>query len=405
MSINSGAPVKGVPFSLQPESVHVSLPAMKNRIISLYLVREIAGIFVLALFIFTLVLLMGRMVKLMEMVIANGVPFLDVVSLVLLLLPSFLVLTIPMAFLLAVLLAFGRLSGDNEITVLKTSGLSLSALIKPVMLCALVAAAMTLFISLVAAPWGSIGFKQLSMDLARKYAASAIRERIFRDDIPGIVLYVDSYDEARNSMKRVMIHDARDPERPLTIFARDGVAASDESLGTLRILLRNGAIHTQGRDGEYRQIGFAEYMLTFDAGKMAPIVRTEVDMGIRELLRISGTTASQIPQIKNRMMVELHSRFVFPFAAIVFGLLAMPLGLQNKRTGRTSGYAVSIAVLLSYYILISFLKTLAEKGSISPAVALWMPNLIFLILAVLLLRLSIQERSLRDVFRWRVRPA
>ncbi len=86
-------------------------------------------------------------------------------ALILLLLPSFLVLTIPMAFLLAVLLAFGRLSNDNEITILKACGLSLSALLPPVLLTAAAAALLTLFISVVAVPWGNTGFKQMTMDV------------------------------------------------------------------------------------------------------------------------------------------------------------------------------------------------------------------------------------------------
>jgi len=122
--------------------------------------------------------------------------------------------------LLAVLLAFGRLSSDNEITVLKASGLSLYLLLPPVLIVALLAGALTLFISLVAVPWGNSGFKQMTVDVARKYAATAIRERIFLDDIPGIVLYVDHYDEATRRMERVMIQDGRDPERPLTILQK-----------------------------------------------------------------------------------------------------------------------------------------------------------------------------------------
>lgn len=372
---------------------------MKNRIISLYIVREIAGIFALSLCIFTLVLLMGRMVKLMEMVVANGVPLFEVIRLITLLLPSFLMLTIPMAFLLAVLLAFGRLSADNEITVLKASGTSLADLIPPVMICAVAAAAVTLFISLFAVPWGSMGFKQLSVDLARKYAASAIRERIFRDDIPGIVMYVDDFDESTSRMKSVMIQDGRDPNRPLTVFASEGVAKSDEARGALRIMLKNGSIHTQGKEGEYREIGFGEYMLIIDAGRMAPIIRTELDMGVMELYRM-GNATSALPQVKNKLFTEFHSRFVFPSAAIVFGLLAVPLGLHNRRSGKTSGYAVAIFVLLSYYVILSFCRTFAEKGAIPPLLALWFPNFLYLALAVLLLRLAIREKSLLDFLPW-----
>ncbi len=367
---------------------------MKHGIINRYLMREITGIFVLGLTIFTLVLLMGRMVKLMEMVVANGVPLAEVLRLIVLLLPSFLVLTIPMAFLLAVLLAFGRLSSDNEITVLKASGLSLGALLPPVLLTAGAAALLTLFISVEAVPWGNTGFKQMTMDVARKYAASAIRERIFRDDLPGIVLYVDQYDEARRTMQRVMIQDSRDQERPLTIFAQSGLISSDDSTGVLRILLKNGTIHTQRKD-DYRLISFGEYLLTAESGRSTPLVRTEMDLGIGEL-RNAIASSKLPPQTRLKMATELHSRFAFPFATFVFAILALPLGLSNRRSGKGSGFTISILILLVYYVLLSFLRTLAEKGGISPVLAVWLPNLIFLSIGLLLLRLASQEMTIRS---------
>ena len=366
---------------------------MKHSIINRYLMREITAIFALGLTIFTLVLLMGRMVKLMEMVVANGVPLAEVIRLIILLLPSFLVLTIPMAFLLAVLLAFGRLSHDNEITVLKASGLSLGALLPPVLLTAAVAALITLFISLVAVPWGNAGFKQMTMEVARKYAASAIRERIFRDDLPGIVLYVDHYDEARRVMQRVMIQDSRDANRPLTIFARSGLITSDDESGVLRILLKNGSIHTKAKD-DYRLVSFGEYQLTAASGSAAPLVKTELDMGIGELRRAIAAPQTA-PQIRRKLSTELHSRFAFPCAVFVFAILALPLGLANRRSGKGAGFTISILILLVYYVLLSFLRTLAEKGGIPPFLAVWLPNLLFLAAGLLLLRLASREMPLK----------
>lgn len=369
---------------------------MKNRIVSLYLMREITGIFLLGLSIFTLVLLMGRMVKLMEMVVSNGVPVLEVLRLIGYLLPSFLVLTIPMALLLAVLLAFGRLSADNEITVLKSSGLSLAALLPPVVVCAVVAAVLTLFVSLVAVPWGNTGFKQFSQEVARRYASAAIKERIFRDDLPGIVMYVDQYDEQQRKMQRVMIQDERDPQRPMTIFARDGEISSDEMAGTMQILLRNGSIHTQDQRGGYRLVSFGDYLLVTELSKTSPLVRTELDLSVRELLQVARAQQTS-PSARNKALTEMHSRFAFPAAALVFALLALPLGISNRRTGKGAGFTASIMILLVYYVLLSFLRTFAEKGSLPPALAIWLPNLLFLIIGIVLFRLAVQERSVRDL--------
>lgn len=365
---------------------------MKFGILQRYLMREIVGIFILSLVIFTLVLLMGRMIKLMEMVVANGVPLFEVLHLIGLLLPSFLVLTIPMALLLAVLLAIGRFSADNEITIIKASGLSISSLLPPILLVAAGAFLITLFTSVVAVPWGNSGFKQLTMEVARKYAASAIRERIFRDDLPGIVLYVDDFDEMQRTMQHVMIQDSRNPDKPLTIFAKSGVISSDEE-GTLRILLKQGSIHTQQKQ-DYRLISFAEYLLTAESGRGTPPARTELDFTITEL-RQQAASSQQTPSVRLKTLVELHSRFAFPAAAFVFAILALPLGLSNRRSGKGAGFTVSILILLVYYIMLSFLRTMAEKGGIPPALAVWIPNLLFLLLGLFLLRLASRELTLK----------
>src|SRR5665647_2869316 len=115
-----------------------------KRILFLYIVREISSLFLLGIVIFTLVLLMGRLITLTDLVVSHGVPFADVSRMILYLVPSFLVFTIPMAFLLAVLLAFGRLSADNEIVVIKASGISLIQMLPPVIVCAVVAVLLAL---------------------------------------------------------------------------------------------------------------------------------------------------------------------------------------------------------------------------------------------------------------------
>ncbi len=363
---------------------------MKQAIINRYLLREIASIFVLGLTIFTLVLLMGRMLRLMEMVVTNGIPLVTVAGLIALLMPSFLVMTIPMATLLAVLLAFGRLSSDNEITIFKTCGISLTALLPPVLLVAALAAVTTLFISVIAVPWGNTGFKNLTAEVAGKYAATAISERIFRDDLPGIVLYLDHFDETRRVMDRVMIQDSRDAENPLTIFAKSGLISSDNPDGSFRILLKDGTIHTTNKN-DYRLISFGEYLLTVVPEVTAQPKHSEKDLGIAELRdRIEHDN----PEHNASLVTELHSRFAFPFAAFVFAILAVPLGLSNRRSGKGSGFTISIIILLCYYLMMTFLRTMAEKGQFPPVLAVWLPNVFFLVLGLVLLCLASREITL-----------
>jgi len=377
---------------LHPLAAHVSSPPMK-RILRNYIIREISSLFLLGIAVFTLILLMGRLIKLTDMVISRGVPLGDVARMIYYLMPSFLVFTIPMAFLLAVLLAFGRLSADNEITVMKAGGISLVQIMPPVLMCGAVAAMLALAAGVFGVPWGNSAFKALSFDMLKQNVAVTIREKVFWDDIPGIVLYTERYDEARHLLSGVIIHDGRDSKSPMTIFASSGTLGSGPNPRDLLLALNRGSIHSVGKNKEYRMVDFGEYVMTIGApGSASSIGRSEQEMGLSELRQQIGNPATP-RQARLKMSSELHSRFALPFASLVFAVLAVPLGVQNRRSGKSSGFSISIATLLIYYILMSLLRTLAEKGSLPPALALWLPNLIFLALGWFLLRKSSLERS------------
>lgn len=364
-----------------------------KRILSLYIIREIASLFLLGIAVFTLILLMGRLIKLTELVVSRGVPLADVSRMIIYLMPSFLVFTIPMAFLLAVLLAFGRLSADNEITVIKACGISLVQIMPPVLVCAVVAAMMTFAASLVGVPWGNSAFKELSFQVLKSNISATIREKVFWDEIPGMIIYTEHYDDQRHTLQGVIIHDGRNPERPMTIFARDGVLAGGSDRQALRLSLNSGSIHAAGKGDEYRLVAFGEYVMTVGDQGGAVVGRNEQDMGASELRSQIANKATPV-QTRLKMLSELHGRYAFPFASLVFAFLAVPLGIQNRRSGKSAGFSVSIGILLVYYLMLSLLRTLAEKGSIPPFIAVWLPNMIFLGIGWYLLRMSSLERSL-----------
>jgi lipopolysaccharide export system permease protein len=365
-----------------------------KRILSLYIIREISSLFLLGIVIFTLVLLLGRLITLTDLVVSRGVPLADVSRMILYLIPSFLVFTIPMAFLLAVLLAFGRLSADNEIVVIKASGVSLIQIMPPVIFCALVATLLALGASTICVPWGNTAFKELSFQVLKSNITATIREKTFWDDIPGIVMYTDQYDEQRHVLKGVVIHDGRNPDRPMTIFAHDGDVSSADGSQSLLLSLHDGSIHIAGAGGLYRLVHFGEYSMTVgEKGSSTAISRNEPDLSISELQRQINDPGTSVKD-RLKLLSELHSRFIFPFASLVFAILAVPLGIQNRRSGKSGGFTVSIGIILTYYVLMSVVRTLAEKGTVPPAVALWIPNLIFFGMGLFFLRMASLENRI-----------
>lgn len=353
-----------------------------------YIFKEIVVPFFLSLFIFTFVLLLDRIIKLIEMVVSKGVGIVDMGMLFLYILPSFLTLTIPMSFLLAVLLAFGRLSADSEVTAMKASGISLYQMLIPVSILSLIAYGMTFYLFLYAVPWGNQSFRVKIFDIARVKASSGIKERVFNDDFEGIVLYVDRLRDSGAGMEGVLIYDQREKDG-YAILAEEGGIVSDPGTMTVTMRLKNGEIHKVGKGLSYDRVAFSTYDLRLGFREAGSAKTGEIAKGDREMT--IAELRERVAELRAKggdhrpYMVEIHKKFSIPFACIVFGLIGTPLGIQSRRSGRALGFSMSLAIFLVYYISLTGGESLGDRGIISPFIAMWGPNLIFIAMGIYLI--------------------
>ena len=157
------------------------------KIIDRYLFRELLAPFVLGIFIFTFVLLMSQILRLVELIVNKGVPVMTVVKLILFLLPSILVLTVPMSVFLTTILVFGRWSSDNELTAVKSGGIGVHRLSLPVLLFSVGTYALTSYLIIYALPAGNQAFRNKMFEIARTKASVGIQEKVFNDDFTGLI--------------------------------------------------------------------------------------------------------------------------------------------------------------------------------------------------------------------------
>jgi lipopolysaccharide export system permease protein len=362
-----------------------------KRTLYFYLMKELFPIFLLGLVGFTSILLTGRIVQLTELFVNKGVPLGYILRLLYLLLPSFLVLTIPMATLLSVLLAFNRLSSDNEITALKASGVSLYQMIPPVLVFALITYAATTFLTLFTVPRANEGSRALLYEIASSKASVGVREKVFNDDFEGLVLFVEEITPRTLKWKKVFISDSRDPEDVLTIIAREGEVLSDPATLAITLRLKRGAIHKLGKEPDaYQKIDFNTYDLRLHLKTDLKGKRTEEKhpsaMSLAELSRSIRALQTKGSEAKIHW-VKIHEKFSIPFACLVFGLIGIPLGLQSRvgRGSKFQGFAWAIGVLLVYYLLTNAGASLAERGKVILEAGMWSANAVFLILGLYLL--------------------
>ncbi len=371
-----------------------------------YFLREVAVPFLYGIGVFTFILLIARMLKLVELVVNRSVPVLEIGKLFAYILPTFLEVTVPMALLLAVLLAFGRLSADSEIVALKTSGISLYQMTVPVLVFTLGVYAMSMLVSVYVRPWGNARLKASLFEIAKTRASAGLRERVFNDDFADLVIYVEHIEPPGDRLAGILIADNRDPNQRNTVLAKHGVLVSDETTQNVTLRLTDGMIHTSmPRDGSYHKTDFTVYDMSLNlAAALAHFSEREKDpkeMSIGQL-RAAIAEKTAAGRSAKTEQIELHRKFSLPFACLVFGLVAIPLGLHPVRAVKSRGFSVSLALIFLYYLLLTAGEAMAGKGSLPAAIALWIPNAVFALIGLALftsaaseLRLSLAGRLRR----------
>ena len=367
------------------------------KILDRYIIKEFVPPFLLGLLLFTFVLLINKLYRLTELVVNKGVSIWDIFRLISYIMPSFLTLTIPMAVLLASLVAFGRMSTVSEITAFKATGFSLYRLMAPVMALSVVAMLATAYFSLYLGPMKARSFKKDLFYLAKSRAAISIDEEVFNDSVKNVIIYAQKT-PAPNEMEGVFISDERDPKQPYVIIARKGSIDVDVATGLAHVNLENGSIHKKGnKPGSYQEIDFDTNRLSINLYekffKEDGPKKSKREMSLAELKETARAISSSL-DYRYSMLTEYYKRFTIPLACLVFGVIGPPLGLYSRRSGKSAGTTVALVVFALYYLLMKGGEDLASGGRMPALVAALLPNIVIGLLGAYILTQTAAEKRL-----------
>ena len=372
--------------------MRLALP--RPTILDRYVVREVVPPTGLGLLLFTFILLLDQITNLMKVLVSRGADLPTVVRAFAYLLPSIFSVTIPMAFLLGVLLAFGRLASDSEIVAMRASGVSPARLLRPVLGLSLVASLLTFYVFAVLGPASNQAYREILFSLIVSRARTEMKPRVFTDDlVPGMVLYVSDIPASTGEWRNLFVHDTRVAGKPRLILARSGQLVIDKARKSVGLELREGIMHSfdpadpgggyvweSFRSG-YFPLPFAELFPTI------PLAKGDREMTMGEL---KDRSAALQKAGKKRIEwgpydVEYHKKLAIPAACVVFGLLGLGLSLGSKKEARSAAFGLSIAVIFVYYVIIRLGEQAGDTGLMPPIVAMWGANVILTVVAVALL--------------------
>lgn len=352
-------------------------------ILARYLLTQFIPPFLFGLSLFSGVLLLDKIFDLIDLLVNKGVPLALSAKIFSLFLPTVLSLSVPMSVLLACLLTFGRLSEDNEILALRSSGLSFRQILwPPLLLAALIAVALVPFNTQLApramGQFRSIHHQIVKMDPLQIEPNQFVSLRNIR-------LYAGEVVRDKKLLKNVWLYRLF-PDYTERVYAPNGKWDSNDR--QLNLTLLNGQIERFSRDPaeDFLHIAYKTYGITVPL--MTPTDersrnwREHTSVELRRELQQRTLLQAPTGEIRS----EYHLRYAIAFAPLALALVGVPLGMTLERGGRGVGFSAAVGVLFVYYLLLVMGMNLAEKEKVPPPAALWMANAVATVAGLVLFR-------------------
>ena len=347
-----------------------------------YYFMAVWPVFFLAMAIWLLILnLLYFSLQFVDYVFVYQAGFTNCMRLLLYYQPSFLVLAIPMAYLVALLVVYGRLSADKETMALESSGVSPAILVWPMIGVSLLMSVFLVGLMDKILPWGNTSFLKLQARIISERTAIVVRERVFIKDFDGYILYVREKDDKRDVLKGVTVEFLDGNGHPYRIVAaQNGTLHKDPQNFHVILDLNDGTLQQEGKGdkdkaGEFLLMQFKSCDLDLTAHKLkaGPMEFNDArNISIHELAqKIQGEKMAKADTRGDEL--EYHKKFSLPFSALAFAFIGIPLGLIF-RTGSIKGSVLALSLVVVYDLFILYGQAGGPKGVISPFVAMWLPN-------------------------------
>jgi LPS export ABC transporter permease LptG/LPS export ABC transporter permease LptF len=372
------------------------------RVLDRYVIRIVIPPLLMALLVFTFMLILPFLLELAEPLISKGAPASTVLSLMLTLVPQALAVTIPMALLVGLLVGLGRLSSDREWVALQACGVGIHRILRPVLLLGVLATAATLYVYIWAVPDANQTAREIRYNVVAQLVDGEVKPRVFFDHFPNRVLLARDVPPGGGLWRDVFLADSTDPHNPVVYLADRGHMILDRERRTVELVLEDGTQHTSKADApqDYSVAKFTQLVLSLDPETVFPRsgpAKGDREMSIAELRALIETLKQRGISTHNPIM-EIQKKFSIPAACLVFAVLAAVFGLTNRRDAKFASFVKGIVVIYVYYFILMNAQSAAKGAWVPPWLATWIPNLLLGGLGVaMLLRRGVREG------RWRGR--
>ncbi len=333
----------------------------------------------MALGVLTFVMILGNLVKIANLVINKGVDIYTVSKLFLFMMPYLLTYTVPLAALTAVLLSLGRLSSDNEIIAIRSSGVNLFSLILPLLVVGLILSLILVVFNDRVIPYALFASRKTMIEVGIKNPAAALEQGVFINSFDKYILFIYHIDQ--NKLGNVRIYEPQGENKPTpTIVAKKGefIAIPEKNMVKLKLMDGTSDEPDPQNPSNFYKLNFKTYFMSLNLAQMQDkdkIGKKFKDMTIKELRQ-------EIKRIKREgidpapLITEINKKITLAFSCFVFMLLGSSLAIITRRREKSINFAMAFVIAGLYYLLLMGSEALSLQGYISPSIAMWLPNIL-----------------------------
>lgn len=350
------------------------------RRIDRYIVREFLGPFLFCVFGFTVILISGLLFELTDLIFVKSVPVRTVGRMLLYKLPGMAVMTLPIAVLFATLVSLGRLVQDSEMKVMRVSGLSFPRIILPVLILGLVISGLTYWASEEIVPEANHKFENTLRRIVFTEGIPLIEENVFFYGGENRYFYISEVANDTRELRNILVYELGQGVFPRLTTAKRG--RYEDNIW----VLYDGVVQELDSEGFVtHETRFQQLEIVTDQGADVFLgnQRTTDEMNRRELREhIERFQRSGLKVLS--FVVDYHIKLAMPMSSLIFALFAAPMTLHS-RAGRSFGVAVTLIVLLLYYVGTSVARSLGVNGVLPPLVSAWLVNGLFAVIGITLI--------------------
>ncbi|MEN6380702.1 MAG: LptF/LptG family permease [Synergistaceae bacterium] len=354
---------------------------LKFKALDRFIFGELIGPFFFGLMAFTIIMVAGGLLfRIADLIIKNGVPLGIVVRLFLYYLPKMAATAIPMSCLLAALLGFNKLSTNSELVALKSSGISFTRIIKPVIIMAFFVSMGAFFINETLVPISERAAANVMAYEVFKQSPPVFRDKVFLKEESGgelkRVIYVNRIDVKDGKMSDVVVQEFEKGLLSRLVSAKKGEWIDGSWW------LEEGKVFEITKDSDVSLLfTFDKQALQLDLNpeEAARTARTPDEMTLNELFREIKMMKQKGMDVSKILMI-LNLRFSVPWACLVLAIVGAAVGSRPQRSSSGMGLGLSVIIVFVYYVILSFTQSLGDAGYLHPVFAAWIANIVFLII-------------------------